>query len=62
MGDVEKATIATIPDNRELSGSGILLEMMTTASGVVVEEREEGIGVTPWVLALEETEERGHHT
>ena len=39
MGDVKKVTKATIPENRELSGSGIVLEMMAVvASEMTVEE------------------------
>ena len=39
MGDVKKAEGAAMPENRELSRSGIVLEMMAmTASGMAVEE------------------------
>ena len=41
MGDVKKMMRATIPENRELSGSGIVLEMMAVvASEMTVEESE----------------------
>ena len=59
---MKKAARATIPENRELSDSGIVLEMMATAtSWVEVEEREGQIGLTPWAAALEEMEKREHH-
>ena len=39
MVDVKKTTGATTPENRELSGSGIVLEVMVAAvSGMAVEE------------------------
>ena len=62
MGNVKKATRATVPGNRELSSSGVVPEMMTAAaSGMIVEEREGRIGVIPWTAGLVETEEQGHH-
>ena len=58
----KKATGATIPENIELSGSGIVLEMMAAAaSGMSVEERGGHIGVIPWAASLEGTEQQGHH-
>ena len=60
MGDVKKMMRATIPENRELSDSGIVLEMMAAATSWV-EEREGQIGLTPWAAALEEMEKREHH-
>ena len=40
MGNIKKVTNAILPENRELSGSGIVLGvMMTAASGMMVGER-----------------------
>ena len=44
-GATVEVTRATIPGNREISGPGIVTEMMTAASGMAVVERERRIGV-----------------
>ena len=59
MDDVEKAARTIIPENRDLSGSGIMLGAMAVAvSGMTVEEMEGWIGVILWAVALEETDEQ----
>ena len=59
MGDVKNVKRAIIPENRDLSGSGIMLGAMAVAvSGMTVEEMEGWIGVILWAVALEETDEQ----